>query len=87
MVLCSWVLAGWRLIATFFYIFSPVLTKLQSYLLIYSINENGVLKKTHKNLHWMDPCSIVAQPLVTCVILGEHVNTKLRFFLCSVGTV
>lgn len=51
------------------------------------MNESGVLKKTHKNLHWMDPCSIVAQPLVTCVILGEHVNTKLRFFLCSVGTV
>lgn len=35
--------------------FLPILIKLQSYLLICSMNENGNLKK--KYLHWMDACS------------------------------
>lgn len=35
----------------------------------------------------MDPYSVFAQPLITCVIMGEHLNLKLRVFICSGGIV
>lgn len=74
MASCSWVLAGWRIIATFFYIFSPIRISCKPIYLFVPRMKVGI-SKTKKGLALDGPLSEVWLSL-SCLHLGKHLDVR-----------